>query len=296
MIYIYIYLGNDSNGAETQNSMYRYNTLTDVWDSRASFPGQVLLKSMSTVVVDSMMYMVGGGNDTSYIGNYYGSRYDFWRYDIHADRWDSLPPFPGLPRLVPVVFGFKNFLLAGFGFVYIKTSSGPYLDSSLRDMYRYDYATRSWSPVNYTGAIPGLSSWGTFFQYGHKCYIVNGLKSPYFFSPEKIDTNVWVMDPSPLHPIWLDSTVVTGVEELQQGGDYFRFYPNPNSGTFTLETDAQLGSEYHIYDMLGQVVQEGKVHTGQQYINMTGAPTGIYTLQLDGKGDRASTRFAKTPQ
>jgi hypothetical protein len=66
-------------------------------------------------------------------------------------------------------------------------------------------------------------------------------------------------------------------------------YPNPNKGSFTLETDAVIGSEYHVYDMLGSLVHHGLVHSSHQPIDMSAAHTGIYTLVI--RDARATMRF-----
>ncbi len=79
-----------------------------------------------------------------------------------------------------------------------------------------------------------------------------------------------------------------GVNDLADMG-YVVLYPNPNSGTFTLETTAQQGTSYVIYDMLGQIVQERAITTDHQTIDMSTAAEGIYTLMI--KGRNGSLRF-----
>ena len=60
-------------------------------------------------------------------------------------------------------------------------------------------------------------------------------------------------------------------------------WPNPNKGTFTLETSQQQGSEYIVTDMLGQIVQEKIITSDKQSINLGDVAEGVYTLMIKGK-------------
>jgi uncharacterized repeat protein (TIGR01451 family) len=77
----------------------------------------------------------------------------------------------------------------------------------------------------------------------------------------------------------LSVSTCTGIHEVS-GSPTLRLYPNPNSGSFTLETTGAVGSEYHIYDMLGQVIRQGAITTSRQYIDLDNTPSGIYTLVI----------------
>jgi N-acetylneuraminic acid mutarotase len=271
-IYIYIYLGQDTNGQNTQPNMYRYNTLTDTWDTRASFPGTYLTRLINSTSIDSSVYMTSAIDNISYIGNTFACRNDLWRYNIHSDTWDSLPTFLGRARQNPFLFGFKNFLLIGFGSAIVKINSITYVDSLWHDMQRFDFKTQSWSFVNYTGLTTGIAPYNSYFQYNHKCYIVGGIKNVDFSTIDYVDTNVWVMDPSPLHPIWLDSTVVTGVEELPHGGEYFRLYPNPSNSATGISMMSSVAVALSVYDALGRQVYHVSL------------PEGVSTIPLDISG------------
>jgi hypothetical protein len=59
-------------------------------------------------------------------------------------------------------------------------------------------------------------------------------------------------------------------------------YPNPNLGSFTLETTGNIGSEYTISDMLGNVVVHDVINKNEQSIEVKDASEGVYTLLVKG--------------
>jgi len=61
-----------------------------------------------------------------------------------------------------------------------------------------------------------------------------------------------------------------------------KLYPNPNTGTFTLETMQSIKSDYTIYDVLGKVMQQQSIAADKQLIYLPDAPDGVYTLMVKG--------------
>ena len=59
-------------------------------------------------------------------------------------------------------------------------------------------------------------------------------------------------------------------------------YPNPNKGTFTLETSNSINSPYTITDMLGHIITQQNISSDRQTINMSEAADGVYTLMVKG--------------
>lgn len=60
-----------------------------------------------------------------------------------------------------------------------------------------------------------------------------------------------------------------------------KLYPNPNSGSFVLETHA-MGVPYTITNSLGQVVERNTISAMKQEINLVNAITGVYTISIKG--------------
>ena len=60
-----------------------------------------------------------------------------------------------------------------------------------------------------------------------------------------------------------------------------KLYPNPNNGSFILETHS-LGVEYTITNSLGQVVEKNTISSMKQEINLVNAKTGVYTISMKG--------------
>jgi hypothetical protein len=85
-----------------------------------------------------------------------------------------------------------------------------------------------------------------------------------------------------------DSIYRAGIREIDPS-QLIRLYPNPNNGNFTLQTSQQIGAEYQIYDMLGQIAQQHYITSDTQSIDMGSATPGVYTLAI--KGRNGSVRF-----
>jgi uncharacterized repeat protein (TIGR01451 family) len=106
------------------------------------------------------------------------------------------------------------------------------------------------------------------------------------------DLNSPVVTNTTVNIVQLDtSPKPTAIHEVSSSPT-LRLYPNPNNGSFTLETSSILNKEYHIYDMLGQVIQQGIVHTSREQIDMDSNLSGIYILAIRSTGEVA--RFTVT--
>ena len=96
------------------------------------------------------------------------------------------------------------------------------------------------------------------------------------------DLNPAVVTNTTVNTVSID-TAHTHVSIANVDAAHVRIYPNPNSGSFTLETTNQIGMTYTLTDMLGQIVQEKMITTDRQHIDMAANATGVYTLMLRGK-------------
>lgn len=84
----------------------------------------------------------------------------------------------------------------------------------------------------------------------------------------------------------MDGTLVAVNEPLR--GRSLRIFPNPNSGTFTVELPepAWPGVIFYLTDIAGRLVQEQKIEPGsaQQIIRAGELPSGLYFLQVVSEG------------
>jgi len=79
----------------------------------------------------------------------------------------------------------------------------------------------------------------------------------------------------------LDSNSVVGIKEIQQHSD-FSFSPNPAHNKLNVECTLQ-NAELKIYDMMGRVVMEEKVHSPVSTFNFQ-LPGGVYFVRVsDGE-------------
>lgn len=75
--------------------------------------------------------------------------------------------------------------------------------------------------------------------------------------------------------------IPNGISEINTQSP-IRLYPNPNKGSFTLETSGSIGSDYIISDMLGNVIIQQAIRSDKQVIELPAAAEGVYTLVIKG--------------
>ena len=59
-------------------------------------------------------------------------------------------------------------------------------------------------------------------------------------------------------------------------------YPNPNKGSFTLQTSGCINSDYTISDMLGHIIARQTIRSDNQQVDIPEAAEGVYTLSAHG--------------
>ena len=78
---------------------------------------------------------------------------------------------------------------------------------------------------------------------------------------------------------------LTQVKE-QPLANCFSVYPNPTNGILFVETrratSLPAANEYRITNLLGQVLQTGSIGGEMRQIDVSGLPSGMYLLNLDG--------------
>ena len=87
--------------------------------------------------------------------------------------------------------------------------------------------------------------------------------------------------------------------EVQAANEGISIYPNPTSGTFTLNINMEDAKQvnYVIYNILGQKVSEGTIDSGNKMsreIDMQNYPAGVYSILIDVDGVRFNKKFVLT--
>jgi hypothetical protein len=77
------------------------------------------------------------------------------------------------------------------------------------------------------------------------------------------------------------ATIALGIKPIA-GSGITLLYPNPNKGSFTLQTAACIGSDYIISDMLGNMIAQQAIRSNIQAIELPEAIEGVYTLTVKG--------------
>jgi sugar lactone lactonase YvrE len=91
----------------------------------------------------------------------------------------------------------------------------------------------------------------------------------------------------------IDSFEITDCDGIKTipGEATITLYPNPNKGSFVLQSNDAVGKEYIITDMLGRVVAEQNITSNDQNIELQNISTGSYMLSVKGNNSKA-VRFA----
>ena len=64
-------------------------------------------------------------------------------------------------------------------------------------------------------------------------------------------------------------------------------YPNPNNGSFILQSGNSIGEEYIISDMIGRVVARQTITSDNQNIELQNITPGSYILLVKGNSSKA---------
>jgi uncharacterized repeat protein (TIGR01451 family) len=87
----------------------------------------------------------------------------------------------------------------------------------------------------------------------------------------------------------VSTVTITGIENVKDMG-VVRLYPNPNKGSFTLESSITDG-EYRIYDMMGALIAQHKINSERELVSLTDAAAGVYTLVVKNGTDSRAMRL-----
>ena len=80
------------------------------------------------------------------------------------------------------------------------------------------------------------------------------------------------------------STMVgtTGINTLPAEDGFIKLFPNPNKGSFTLQTSGSIHEYYTISDMLGHIVAQQFIIADTQPIDLSDVAEGVYTIAVRG--------------
>ncbi|MDP1622685.1 MAG: C25 family cysteine peptidase [Bacteroidales bacterium] len=92
---------------------------------------------------------------------------------------------------------------------------------------------------------------------------------------------------------------VTGTDEIHPTGGktFWKIYPNPTSGEFTLEMDGDVSSErtiVAIYGMKGEkIISAELIHERKHEFSLSGMPAGLYLIRVISGGLTGTVRIVK---
>jgi hypothetical protein len=93
----------------------------------------------------------------------------------------------------------------------------------------------------------------------------------------------------------LDTSAVFNVQHVGvndiAGNESIKLYPNPNNGSFILETSGAVRAEFTVVDMLGRIVKEDMILSDKQSVNMSDISAGVYYLQIKGAQFKSPIAF-----
>ena len=186
----YMINGWDSTLSNANDSLYRYDELTDSWSAISQYPGTPSYTCISFVL-----------NNKVYIGiGYSPLTNELWEYEPSTNTWTSKANFPSNLRQNCTSFVLNNIAYVGLG-----ASSFSAYD----DIYSYDPLADQWTLV---GTFPGGGRYATTsFVINNKAYVGCGSDLNNFYN------DVWEFDPSTLQ--WTQLNDFAGTERL--GCNYF---------------------------------------------------------------------------
>jgi len=71
-----------------------------------------------------------------------------------------------------------------------------------------------------------------------------------------------------------------------------KIYPNPSNGMYTVALEGDV--QYSVYGILGQLISQGELNSGENIVNIEGAANGIYIMKVtDASGKTANYKLVK---
>ncbi|MAC95443.1 MAG: hypothetical protein CMC96_08070 [Flavobacteriales bacterium] len=90
-----------------------------------------------------------------------------------------------------------------------------------------------------------------------------------------------------LDDISIADSLISSVPDLKKSAVNYKLYPNPSEGQFILDVDQSfIGELYQIRELSGKLVQEGKINSNKNRIQLNNKAKGIYFLSIPNKNVR----------
>ena len=90
-----------------------------------------------------------------------------------------------------------------------------------------------------------------------------------------------------LDDISIADSLTTSLNYLKSAAVNYKLYPNPSEGQFTLDVDQSfIGELYQIRELSGKLVQEGKINSNKNHIQLNENAKDIYFLSIPKKNVR----------
>jgi hypothetical protein len=81
-----------------------------------------------------------------------------------------------------------------------------------------------------------------------------------------------------------------GINEVENSNKFISIYPNPTNGIVNITTNGI--NELKIYNVLGELIYtETKIGTNELQINTSQWSKGIYTIQVNSKGNTINKKL-----
>lgn len=127
-IYYGVGATSEPGGYEAVDDFWMYDTGTNSWTQRASFPNGGIYASASFAIGNKGYVATGFTSNGSMTNN-------IWEYDPIANTWTMKAPLPASPR------GYSaGFAIGAYGYV----AAGQNGSNPLSDLWRYDPASNGW--------------------------------------------------------------------------------------------------------------------------------------------------------
>jgi hypothetical protein len=69
---------------------------------------------------------------------------------------------------------------------------------------------------------------------------------------------------------------------------HFSLYPNPVNDNLTIQVETIFeGMQYKVFDLLGNLVRDGKLNAAQTHLNVSSIADGVYFLEISGGKQKA---------